>query len=72
MIKSKANQKHSYTIMKLDYMLDKYRDYETIDLEEMHIFVSCFNLLPRTKQQQYGWMLDEAANLWDSEEQPEY
>jgi hypothetical protein len=72
MYRSKANQKHSYTIMKLDYMLDKYRDYETIDLEEMHTFVQLFNLLPRRKQMQYGWMLDEAANLWDSEEQPEY
>ena len=59
-------------IMKLDYMLDQYRDYETIDLEEMYMFVSCFNMLSQRKQREYGWMLDEAANLWDQHEQPEY
>lgn len=58
--------------MKLDFMLDQYKDYEWIDLDELHNFVSLFRSLPRTKQVQYAWMIDEAAELWDVAEQPDY
>ena len=58
--------------MKLDYLLDQYYEYETIELEELYTFISLFRLLPSRKQKQYAWMIDEAADLWDAHEQPEY
>lgn len=70
MYRSKANTKHSYTIMKLDYMLDQYKDYGWIDIEELHQFIIIFRTLPQRKQKQYSWMLDEAADMWDNAEQP--
>lgn len=70
MYKSKANTKQSYMIMKLDYMLDQYKDYGTIDLDELYSFISTFRHLSQRKQKQYSWMLDQAAELWDSGEQP--
>lgn len=72
MYRSKANEKNSYIIMKLDYMLDKYYDYGFIDLEELHTFISMFRHLPQRKQKQYSWMVDAAADLWDAQEQPEW
>ncbi len=70
MYRSKANTKHSYVVMKLDYMLDQYNDYGWIDIEELHDFIALFRHLPQRKQRQYAWMLDEAADLWDAAEQP--
>lgn len=70
MYKNKANTKHSYLVMKLDYMLDQYKDYAYIDIEELHEFVAMFRHLPQRKQRQYSWMLDECAELWDAAEQP--
>lgn len=70
MYRSKANTKHSYIVMKLDYLLDQYYDYGFIDLEELHTFISIFRMLPQRKQRQYSWMLDDAADLWDIAEQP--
>lgn len=71
-MKSKANVKHSYIVMKLDHQLDKFRDYGYIDLDELHGYVALFRQLPNTKQRKYAWMLDDAAELWDTAEQPEY
>ena len=68
----KANTKHSYTVMKLDYMLDQYKDYGWIDIQELHDFISLFRHLPQRKQEQYAFMLDAAADLWDAGEQPKY
>lgn len=56
--------------MKLDYMMDQYSDYGWIDINELHDFISLFRHLPQRKQRQYGWMLDEVADMWDSAEQP--
>lgn len=56
--------------MKLDYLLDQYKDYGIIDIEELHDFVRLFRQLPQHKHRQYAWMLDEAAELWDAHEQP--
>ena len=67
-----ANTRASYVVMKLDHQLDKFKDYGFIDLEELHNFVILFRQLPRYKHRQYAWMLDEAAELWDAHEQPEY
>lgn len=72
MYKNKANTKHSYLVMKLDYLLDQYYEYETIELEELYTFISLFRHLPQRKQKQYAWMIDAAADLWDAHEQPEY
>jgi len=72
MIKQYANSKHSYTVMKLDFLLDQYRDYGFIDLDELQHFVQLFRQLPLHKQRQYAEMLDEVAELWDAAEQPEY
>lgn len=58
--------------MKLDYLLDQYYEYETIELEELYTFISMFRYLPQRKQRQYAWMVDEVADLWDAHEQPEY
>lgn len=67
---NRANTKASYMVMKLDYLLDQYKDYGIIDIEELHDFVRLFRQLPRHKHRQYAWMLDEAAELWDAHEQP--
>lgn len=69
-MKSHANLKHSYIVMKLDHQLDKFRDYGYIDLEELHDYIALFRQLPNSKQRKYAWMLDDAAELWDMAEQP--
>lgn len=70
MLKQKANTMHSYTLMRLDYMLDRYKDYGFIDLHDLHAFVVEFRNLPQTKQRKYAFLLDECADLWDAAEQP--
>ena len=70
MLVQKANTKHSYTVMRLDFMLDRYKDYGFIDLTELHEFVIEFRQLPKNKQHKYAFLLDECAELWDAAEQP--
>lgn len=70
MMKQTANTMNSYTLMRLDYMLDRYKDYGWIDLNELHEFVVEFRKLPARKQHKYAFLLDECADLWDSAEQP--
>ena len=70
MLEQKANTMHSYTLMRLDYMLDRYQDYGFIDLNDMHTFVVEFRNLPKTKQDKYAFLLDECAELFDDAEQP--
>jgi bacillopeptidase F (M6 metalloprotease family) len=72
MITRKANQKHSYLIMKLDYMLDQFDDYGVVDSYDLRDYLKIFRQLPREKQQQYDWMLDHATELYDSHDQPEH
>lgn len=71
MLNQSANTMHSYTLMRLDYMLDRYKDYGFIDLNDLHSFVVEFRNLPPAKQQKYGFLLDECAELFDEAEQPE-
>ena len=70
MIKPYANTKHSYLVMKLDHLLDKYMDYETITLDELYDYITLFRLLPKHKQELYAHLIDIAADLWDATEQP--
>ena len=70
MIGRKASQKHSYVLMKLDYMLDQFDDYGSIDVEELHEFTALFRLLPKEKQYWNDFMLDRAAELFDTHDQP--
>jgi hypothetical protein len=69
-MKQKANTKTSYQLMRLDFMLDRYKDYGWIDLNELHEFVVEFRHLPQRKQEKYAFLLDECAELWDAAEQP--
>ena len=70
MLEQKANTMHSYTLMRLDYMLDRYKDYSFIDINDMHTFVVEFRNLPKEKQEKYAFLLDECAELFDEAEQP--
>lgn len=70
-MKQIANTKHSYVVMRLDFMLDRYTDYGWIDLAELHEFVVLYRQLPPRKQRQYAFLLDQAAELFDAAEQPE-
>ena len=70
MINRRANQRASYLIMKLDYMLDQYEDYATVDTYDLRDFAKIFRQLPLDKQETYGWMIDQAWELYDSQEQP--
>ena len=54
MLEQRANTKHSYTVMRLDFMLDRYKDYGFIDLTELHEFVVEFRQLPKNKQTKQG------------------
>ena len=70
MMKQTANTMNSYTLMRLDYMLDRYKDYGFIDLNDLHEFVIEFRHLPQAKQEKYAFLLDECAELFDEAEQP--
>lgn len=70
MLEQRANTMNSYTLMRLDYMLDRYKDYGFIDLNELYEFVVEFRKLPQAKQEKYAFLLDECAELWDAAEQP--
>lgn len=72
MLTKHANTKNSYIVMKLDYMMDQYKDYGCIDTEEFKDFLILLRSLPPIKQRQYAWMMDEIAELWDEGEQPYY
>ena len=58
--------KLSYIVMKLDMMFSQHRAMGIVDLEEMHTFVQQYRHLDKRRQQMYGWMLDEMAEMWDS------
>ena len=70
MLQPKANTMNSYTVMRLDFMLDRYKDYGFIDLSELHEFIIEFRKLPKEKQEKYAFLLDECAALFDESEQP--
>ena len=70
MLEPKANTKTSYQLMRVDFMLDRYKDWGFIDLSELHQFVIEFRKLTKEKQQKYAFLLDECADLFDESEQP--
>ncbi len=57
MINRKANQRASYLIMKLDFLLDRFDDYGTVDSYDLRDFAKIFRQLPLDKQETYGWMI---------------
>lgn len=71
MINRRANQRASYLIMKLDYLLDQFDDYATVDQYDLDEFLKIFRQLPIEKQQTYDFMLDHAAELYSCQQQPE-
>jgi hypothetical protein len=71
MINRKANQRASYLIMKLDFLLDRFDDYGTVDSYDLRDFAKIFRQLPLDKQETYGWMIDQAWELYDCQDQPE-
>ena len=70
MLQPKANTKTSYQLMRIDFMLDRYKDWGFIDFTELHQFVVEFRKLPKEKQEKYAFLLDECAELFDESEQP--
>ena len=70
MLQPMANTKTSYQLMRLDFMLDRYKDWGFIDMTELHEFVIEFRKLPKDKQTKYAFLLDECAELFDDAEQP--
>jgi hypothetical protein len=71
MINRRANQRASYLVMKLDYMLDTFEDFGSVDSYDLRDFAKIFRQLPLDKQETYEWMIDAAWELFDSQEQPE-
>ena len=71
MINRKANQRASYLVMKLDFLLDQFDDYATVDSYDLRDFARIFRQLPLDKQATYEWMIDCAWEHYDSQEQPE-
>ena len=51
-------------------MLDQYEDYATVDTYDLRDFAKIFRQLPLDKQETYEWMIDQAWELYDSQEQP--
>ncbi len=66
----KANLKHSYMLMKLDYQLTIHTDIGYCDLEDMYDFIKQFRQMPRYMQERHSSLVDEMCDLWDSYEQP--
>ena len=64
-MKQTANTMHSYTLMRLDYMLDRYK-IGFIDLKELYEFVIEFRHLPQAKQEKYAFLLD-GRQLFDGQ-----
>lgn len=58
--------KRSYIVMKLDLMMQQYREIGIVDIEELHDFISQFRNLDQKRQKQYAWMIDEVSELWDA------
>lgn len=66
------NEKQSYTVMKLDALLQKMEILGSCDLNELEMFRVVFNTLPRHSQVRYEHLLDSAQDLLNIEEQECY
>ena len=61
------NEKQSYTVMKLDCMLQKMEILGSCDLNELEMFRVVFNTLPRQSQLRYEHLLETAQDLLKAE-----
>jgi len=63
------NEKQSYTVMKLDAMLQKAEILGSCDFNEFQMYVVEFRKLPRKSQIRYEHLLESMMNLYSEEEQ---
>ena len=66
------NENQSYTVMKLDCMLQKMEILGSCDLNELQMFRVVFNTLPRQSQLRYEHLLETAQDLLNIEEEECY
>lgn len=66
------NEKQSYTVMKLDCMLQKMEILGSCDLNELQMFRVVFNTLPRQSQIRYEHLLETAQDLLNIEKEECY
>ena len=66
------NEKQSYTVMKLDCMLQAMENRGSCNDREIYDYTIVFRQLNRKTQLRYEHLLETAMSLYDSEEQPCY
>ena len=63
------NEKQSYTVMRLDAMLQKAEILGSCDFNEFQMYVVEFRKLPKKSQIRYEHLLESMMNLYSDEEQ---
>lgn len=63
------NEKQSYTLMKLDAMLQEAENRGSSTFNEFQQYIATFRTLPRTAQERYEHLLESAMELYSEEEQ---
>ena len=66
------NEKQSYTVMKLDCMLQTIENRGSCDFNELNNFTVVFRQLPHKTQPRYEHLLESAMDLYSDEEQECY
>ena len=61
------NEKQSYTVMKLDAMLQKAEILGSCDFNEFQMYIIEFRKLPKKSQIRNEHLLESMMNLYDSE-----
>ena len=63
------NEKQSYTVMKLDAMLQKAEILGSCDFNEFQMYIVEFRKLPIKAQQRYEHLMESMLNLYSEEEE---
>ena len=63
------NEKQSYTVMKLDAMLQKAEILGSCDFNEFQTYIVEFRKLPIKAQQRYEHLMESMLNLYSEEEE---
>ena len=63
------NEKQSYTVMKLDAMIQKAEILGSCDFNEFQMYIIEFRKLPKKSQIRYEHLLESMMNLYDSEDE---
>ena len=63
------NEKQSYTLMKLDAMLQKAEILGSCDFNEFQTYIVEFRKLPKKAQERYEHLLESMMNLYSEEEE---